>query len=278
MWVLGLSVTTLSSLQACGSDGGGRIRDKDDGSAGNDGTGARSSGGRSGTGGASGASGAGGSTGACNLAACDQQLAPIQGLLGMFGGGAISLKSCCVNATTCGIDLGAIIGTPGAGCVDPTTLIMPPAPGVDSGAPPTGIQLDKSCPDIANAAFDLPGCCRSNGLCGGSTHTVQGAGTDFPIACVSYDTAAMSAASANLGVVVPEDPNIHCKYTIGPPDVPEAGVPDASPPAPVPDASPPAPVPDASPPGRPDAGATPDAAATRDAAPTPPAAKDAAVD
>jgi hypothetical protein len=195
----------------------------------------------------------------------------------MFGGGAISIKSCCVNATTCGIDLGAlatIIGAPAGGCIDPSTLIMPPPPVVDSGAPPTGIQLDKSCPDIANAAFDLPGCCRPNGLCGGSTHTVQGAGTDFPIACVSYDTAAMSAASANLGVVVPEDPNIHCKYTIGPPDVPEAGVPDASPPAPVPDASPP---------GRPDAGAadaatTKDAAAAKDAAPTGPAAKDAAAD
>lgn len=293
MWVLGLSVATLSGLQGCGSDGGASAVDKDDGSAGNDGTGARSSGGRGGMGGAA---GAGGMMPACNTAPCDQQFAGLQGLVGMLGGG-IMLKSCCVNATTCGIDtsaFGALLGgimLPG--CVDPSTFLMPPpaASSCDMAVPPASvkvldggvipvpegqpdIQLDKTCPCLAPVdqsvtppapAFSLPGCCRPNGTCGGSSHTLVGAGTTVDLACISYqDVASAAASSFGSSVVVPADPKIACKYTLPSKTLPEAGVPDASTPTPtpVPDAS----KPDASKPGPSDSGKAPEAG-TSDATP-----------
>src|SRR5262245_32504358 len=122
MWVLGFSVATVSGLQACGSsDGGAKVVDQDDGSAGNDGTGGRrSSGGSSGAGGASGA-GTGGVMGKCNTAPCDAQFAALGGLLGGLGGN-IMIKSCCVNDTTCGVDasaFGALLGGLNLGCIDP---------------------------------------------------------------------------------------------------------------------------------------------------------------
>jgi hypothetical protein len=287
MWVLGFSVATLSGLQACGSDGGARVRDKDDGSAGNDGTGARSSGGRGGAGGASGGAGAGGGgmMGKCNLAPCDQQFGALTGLLGGLGGN-IMIKSCCVNDTTCGVDasaFGALLGGVNLGCIDPSTIFMqPPANSCDTAVPvvpvldggvvraPAGepdVQLDKACPCIAPVnssvtppapAFSMPGCCRPNGTCGGSSHTLQGAGTDIAVACVGYQEIATAAAmSFGASVVVPADPKTACKYTLPtktPP--PEGGVPDAQPP--VRDAST---SDDGATPGRPDAGKTPEAGA-----------------
>lgn len=302
IWVLSFSVATVSGLQACGSDGGGgRIKPDNDGSAGDDGTGGKSTGGRSGMGGSS---GAGGMMLACNTAPCDQQLAGISGLLGTFGGAVpITIKSCCVNATTCGIDtsgVGALLGgimLPG--CIDPNGIInMPPnmtcdatpAAGVavtDAGVirvPGTDpdVQLDKACPCIAPVdqstmppatAFTMPGCCRPNGTCGGSTHTLQGAGTDVALACTSYQEIGMAAAlQFGTNVTVPADPMTRCNYTLGTktPGVPDSGVPDAATPipdaaTPVPDAS--KPVPDASKPGQPDGG-KPAEAGISDAAPS----------
>ena len=299
IWVLGFSVATVSGLQACGSDGGGRVKPDNDGSAGEEGTGGKSTGGRGGTGGSS---GAGGMMLACNTAPCDQQVSAVSGLLGAFGGG-ITIKSCCVNATTCGIDtsgLGALLGgimLPG--CIDPSGILnMPPgmtcnttpAAGitVDGGVisvPGTDpdIQLDSACGCIApvdqstmppSTAFSLPGCCRPDGTCGGSTHTLVGAGSSVALACVSYQDVTMaSAIQFGTSVTVPADPMTRCKYTLGTktPGVPDAStpVPDAS--TPVPDASKPIPdaskpVPDASKPvldgsrpGQPDTGKRPDA-------------------
>jgi hypothetical protein len=139
----------------------------------------------------------------------------------------------------------------------PDSGVIPPE---DGGSP---VQLDKTCPDVtATGVFDLPGCCLPTGLCGGSTHTLCGAGVSVPVACVSYDDIAASAASSfGNTVTVPDDPNIKCRYTAGPttPGVRDASAdshitpePDAKPP--VPDAAPP--KPDAAPPKTPDAAPT----------------------
>src|SRR5262249_48665632 len=128
MWVIGLSAVTFGTLQACGDDGSSAKHGGPDGSVGgSNGAGGKSSNG--GKAGASGSSGAGGSAAlGCDTSSCDQQLAPLQGIIGTF----IQLKSCCVSATKCGLDtsgIGALLG--GAGvmlppCIDPSMLTGTP--------------------------------------------------------------------------------------------------------------------------------------------------------
>jgi hypothetical protein len=246
MWVLGVSVTTLAGVQACGSDGGAKAADKPDGSAtdegGSAGTGGSAAGGSSGTGGAGG-TGTGGAAAPCDTAPCDAQISQLTSAIGALGA-AFSIKSCCVNATTCGIDTSAFATLLGMGtlppCLDPSALTLPPPTTTDSGTTtpppitildggiiPVGngglpIQLDKSCPDITSSRFNLPGCCQPSGKCGGSTHTLDGAGVGVALECLSYSAVTSAAqASFGAGVTIPDDPNISCKYTAG--GIPDSG-------------------------------------------------------
>jgi hypothetical protein len=282
MWVLGVSAVTLGAVQACGSDSGGGSNPNGDASTGaKSGQGGKSAGGNAGAGGA-GMSGAGG-TGAlgCDTAACDMQLAPIQQVFG----GLFTLKSCCVSDTKCGIDTSAFGALLGGGaaippCIDPSALIgtvgdaaIPTGPNItilDGGIIPVGgdgglpIQLDKTCPAISSqgtvqgvpVSLNLPGCCRPEGFCGGSTHTLDGAGTTVPLACLSYDETAQAATDTfGDALVIPDDPRIRCNYTAVPPTNPPDASVDAGATA-KPDAA--TPHPDAAPTSHPDA-ARPDA-------------------
>jgi hypothetical protein len=232
VWFIGMSMTVLAGVEACGSDASTPPQ-KDHEDASTRGSGGSDAGGMVSASG--GAAGQGGTPNVCDTSACEQQL----GQLNMMLGGAISFTSCCVDATTCGIDLGALAGVLGTGtqtCIDPSSLTLPPSvttppiteldggiiPVPDGGQP---ILLDPACPTID--VTGMPGCCRPSGTCGASTHTIPGAGTTVLLECASYDEIATSAAANLPGVVIPDDPNIHCDYTLGhhpvPVPVPDAG-------------------------------------------------------
>ncbi|HEX4337749.1 MAG TPA: hypothetical protein VH062_17680 [Polyangiaceae bacterium] len=266
-WVFGLSAAVLFSVNACSSDASSPPRDEPDA--------ARGTGGKSSTGGAPGKdAGTGGAAATCDTSSCDATVAQLSTLLGALGGG-ISVKSCCLTATTCGIDPTALGSLLGAGvqlppCVDPSALMIPTGPMVDAGPPPVvtpiavldggvipvpdggaPILLDPACPGIGiTGVLDMPGCCRPSGTCGASTHTLAGAGTTVPLECASYDEVAASAAASLPGTVIPDDPKLKCDYTLGHTGGPDAGsdagsdagvvgTPDAAPPdaGPVRDAS-----------------------------------------
>src|SRR5882724_1169848 len=134
MSVLGVSVATLAGVQACGSDGGAKPSEHPDGSfvgeGGGAGAGGKSSGGSSGASGDAGGAGTGGASIGCDTAPCDAQIAQLTSAISALGT-AVSIKSCCVNAMTCGIDTSAfasLLG--GAGqlppCLDPSALTLPP--------------------------------------------------------------------------------------------------------------------------------------------------------
>jgi hypothetical protein len=236
-FVLGLvaiSVTALAGVPACASDSGSAANTEPDASAtgGHGGAKGGSTGGKGGTSGAAGTSAGGSVSVGCDTSSCDQMVSGFA----MFG-----IKSCCLSATKCGIDASGISSIFGGGaqmpaCTDPGAFTMPttmPVKVLDGGIVPVDnglpIQLDSTCPDIApQNAFDMPGCCRpDSNTCGGSTHTLAGAGDTVALRCVSYDDIA-SAAAAQFGnsVVVPDDPNSRCHYTAAPTGTPDSGIPD----------------------------------------------------
>lgn len=212
---LGTCVGCVALAIACGGDDETAVNVSGGGQGGAGGGGQGGEGASGGSGASSGAQGGVGATPSTGgqggaPATCDLTPCQIQGV-----------TACCVNATTCGVDL---LGT----CTDPSSL-----PVQDAGAllPTETIVDDPACPDFTFDAFgmaiQLDGCCDATGVCGSSTANVSFPGFPIPTSCVTPDEAAALGAGAGIGGGDAGAP-VPCNYPGASDDAGPTGQEDAS--------------------------------------------------
>jgi hypothetical protein len=108
-------------------------------------------GGKAGSGGTGGSRASGGTGGSVATVECGGETCTVPAQAGMLG-----ITACCAD-----VDGGEVCG-----------LLTPLASGCVVGDPNAG--LDPSCPDIETPVSTLPGCCRSDGQCGGLNAALGG--------------------------------------------------------------------------------------------------------
>jgi len=196
--LMGGLIIPVALASACGSSdkshGAGP-----DASAGGSGTGGSTSAGTGGTGGST--SGTGGGTAVqCDTTACSNITLPVLGLA----------TPCCISATQCGISLGPL-------CQDPSVFKVPE--GGLQQVPNEKIVHDPKCPAISMSQFgqtiELPGCCDSTGVCGGSTESLSFPGISIPLICSTPKE--LSSFGVDAGADIP------CNYPAGDGGVTDAG-------------------------------------------------------
>lgn len=169
-----------SSSGGSRSDGGPTPKDAGSGGQGGGGTGGRGTGGSTGVAGAGSTEPRDAGTISCGSDACEARTARInawverQGVPGPEG----DLVSCCASGNLCGVEP----VNRSLPCIDSTFLDRPTVISVDGGP---DVHLNDGCSGIVvQEIITLPGCCRPDGTCGGSTHGLSTADT-IPVACVS---------------------------------------------------------------------------------------------
>ena len=227
VWVLGGTFATLLfAAQSCGSDDGGDSNaNGPDASAGSGGSsGSTVTGGSGGAGGAGGSSGAGGGSGAPPV--CDMEALGCMDFNLELMGMPLPLAACCVDANTCGNDVTLLESLAmqdiGAMCQDPEeALALQDRNTVDHG----DIQIDTSCPDITiidppligtvTGDIPLPGCCKPDNTCGGSTTVLPVAVQNLVMPmCVNEAGINTFIGGLVMGYMIPvPDALTSCTYT-----------------------------------------------------------------
>lgn len=210
-------------LEGCGSDDeGGSNANTMDASAGSGGAGGSTvTGGSGGAGGSSGAGGSGGAAPVCDMEALGCMDFNLD-LMGM----PLPLAACCVDANTCGNDVTLLESLAmqdiGAMCQDPeVALALQDRNTVDHG----DIQIDPSCPDITiidppligtvTGDIPLPGCCKPDNTCGGSTTVLPVAVQNLVMPmCVNEAEINTFIGGLVMGYMIPvPDALTSCTYT-----------------------------------------------------------------
>jgi hypothetical protein len=180
-----------------------------------------------GTGGSGGGGTGGGSALSCGGASCEG--------IDIMG---FALPACCTESDTCGVDgsLAVALGLE-LGCVsfdEFGEMSEVPEDGIIHGPNGEIIVLDASCPGISLTnpllPIDLPGCCRPDNSCGGSTHDAQALPIgDVPFDCANHaEVQEFISSIPTVGdfITVPADPGATCTYEGPDPVETDAGVPE----------------------------------------------------